>query len=113
MNISPVAVTSSRAFHVFQGVAVIVEHCLVGLQQRTLLVHDKDKLRKVIDKLPQFPLALPEFIFSLLAIINISACTVPADDLAGFIPEWLGANEEPAVGSVMPAKTRLDFVWFS
>src|SRR5215469_15963127 len=58
-------------------------------------------------------LAAPQLILCLLAVFDIRACTVPPDDLAGFIPEWLGANEKPAVSSVMPAKACLYLAWFS
>src|SRR5215813_665816 len=104
---------SSCALHFLKSAPVIVEHRLVCLKQGPLRVQDKDMLRKEIYELAKLPPILSELVFSLLAIINVGACTVPPDDLAGFIAKWLGANEKPAVGSVMPAKTSLYFACFS
>src|SRR5215472_8694128 len=111
MQISPERIVIATADYCFQSLAVIIEHRLVGLKQATLLVQHNDTLRKHVCQLPQLPLALPVSVFSLLAILNIGACAVPADDLAGFIPEWLSSDEKPPVNSVMTAKTSLDFIW--
>src|SRR5215831_6612604 len=113
MQIFPERIVSAAAPHFLQGLTVIIEHRLVCLKQTTLLIQYNDTLRKHICQLPQLPLALPQFVFSLLPIINIGACTVPADDRAGFIPERLSPDEEPAKSSIMAAKTCFDLARFS
>jgi hypothetical protein len=56
MNVSGEPLLSASTFHFFQGEALVVEHRLIRLKQRAILVQDNDLLRKEIYELPQFAL---------------------------------------------------------
>src|SRR5262245_39846675 len=66
-----------------------------------------------IDNGGKIALACPQSLFSLFAVLDICACTVPFDDLARFVAERLGTNEKPAINPIMATKTRLDLIWFT
>ena len=88
------------------GHAICVERCAIRRQ-------DHDDLANSIGKCAKLRLVLLELPLGPLSIVNICAGTVPPDDLAGFVAEWVCANQKPAIYSVMAAKTRLDLVRLS
>src|SRR5580700_3678447 len=55
------------------------------------------------------PFAAPQFMFCLLAVFNISGCSVPFDNLPGFVAQGAGTEEKPAILSVEAAEPRFDF----
>src|SRR4029077_7146765 len=68
-------------------------------------------LRKEIYELPQLPLFLSKFRFSLLAILYVRPGCIPTNDLAVSIQQGVVANQEPAVATVFSASTLLVFKW--
>jgi len=54
-----------------------------------------------------------QLLFRLLENFNVSACSIPSDDLAAFIAERLDTNQKPSIDRIPPAKTGLDLTWFS
>src|ERR1700745_2149886 len=111
MNISVDPLASSPAFHFFQGQALVVKHGLVDLKQGAILVEHKHMLRKEIYELPQLPLFLSKFRFSLLAILYVRPGCIPTNDWAVSIQQGVVANQEPAVATVFSASTLLVFKW--
>src|SRR5215475_1417210 len=99
--------------HIFLGEPSEIQHPLIDVERPSFRVQDRDCLRYRIDDLSELSFTRAECFLGLLSIIDVSACTVPPDDLAGFVAQWLCANQKPAIDSVTPAKTRLDLVRFS
>src|SRR5215469_3240955 len=52
-------------------------------------------------------------IFSLLPILDVSACSVPLNDRTGFVAEGLGTNQKPSIDPIITANTHLPFTRFS
>jgi hypothetical protein len=63
--------------------------------------------------LPKLAFVLTQFILSLLKGFDISAYSVPHDDLASFVAEWLEANQEPRKDPVVAPHARFDVTRFS
>ena len=59
------------ALHLFERVARVIEHRLVGVEQCAVLVQDDDVLGKEIDELPQLLLVLTELVLRLAPILDI------------------------------------------
>src|SRR5262245_32393425 len=109
----PIKSCALHVLHFVQRVADIVEHRLVDVKQLAVLVQDNEMLRETIYELPQLPLVLPEFIFGLLAVLNVGSRDIPADDLSDFVKEWVIADQEPAIRPVLPQNPLLIFEWNS
>src|SRR5262249_49795272 len=54
----------------------------------------------VIDDLAPGEFSGTQGFLSPLAILNVDTGSVPFKDVARFIPQWIGANQEPSIGSV-------------
>ena len=61
----------------------------------------------VVDDLPPGQFPRTQGFLSPLAILDIYTGSVPFDDVARFIPQWIGAKQEPSIGTVETANTRL------
>src|SRR5262249_32115312 len=85
------------ALRLFRGHPRVIEPHLI--EEVAVAVRTSSPCRRGnrIDNAGKITLACPHSLFSLFAIINISACAVPPHDLAGFVAERLGANEKPAI----------------
>ena len=99
--------------HIVRSKARIVEGSSVGVDRHSGGIQDDYRLRYCIRDLPKLAFVLTQFILSLLKGFDISAYSVPHDDLASFVAEWLEANEEPTKDAIMAAHTRFDVTWFS
>ena len=54
----------------------------------------------VVDDLPPGEFSRAQVLLSPLAILDVYAGSVPFEDVARFIPQWIGANQKPSIGTV-------------
>ena len=66
-------------------------------------------LRKEIYELPELPLVLPEFELGLFQVVNVGIRSIPVDNLARFVAQWLSPKQEPSIHSVESTQPSLDF----
>ena len=83
----------------FVGETEIVKSGLVSIEPSTLGIgpQDVDMLRGEVQNLPKFAFVLAEFLFCLLALVNIDAdCTLP-NDLSFVVTNRGRMHQEPVV----------------
>src|SRR5262249_6279673 len=61
------------------------------------------KPRNIVDDLPPGEFSRTQGFLSPLAILNVYTGSVKFEDVARFIPQRVGANEEPSIGTVETA----------
>src|SRR5947209_14571502 len=66
-------------------------------------------LRKEIYQLPELPLVLPEFELGLFQVVNVGIRSIPVDNVARFVAQWLSPKQEPSIHSVESTQPSLDF----
>ena len=66
-------------------------------------------LRKEIYELPELPLVLPEFELGLFQVVNVCIRSIPVDNVARFVAQWLSPKQEPSIHSVESTQPSLDF----
>src|SRR5713101_6825029 len=91
--------------HVFNREAGVIERCLVGVDRRARRVQDHDRLRYRVGNPAKFAFIVPQFLFGLLKLLNVSACSIPSDNFAGLVAQWLDPDKKPAKHTVVTAKT--------
>src|SRR5215471_5151938 len=62
----------------------------------------------VVDDLPPGELAGPQHFLSPLTVLDVYTGSVPFDDVARLIPQRIGANQEPSIGTVELANPRFN-----
>src|SRR6516165_12223020 len=60
----------------------------------------------VVDNLPPGEFARPQHFLSPLPILDVYTGSAPFEDVARLIPQWIGTNQEPSIGTVEPANPR-------
>src|SRR5262245_32241301 len=80
----------------------------VRVERSSVRVKDRYCLSDCINNLTELHFFLSKLLFSSLALFDVSARSVPANDLAGFVAQWLYPNEKPTKHSIMPSEPRLD-----
>src|SRR5271169_2073507 len=58
---------------------------------------------------PELPLVLPEFELGLFQVFNVSIRSIPVDNVARFVAQWLSPKQEPSIHSVDSTQPSLDF----
>src|SRR5579862_1999581 len=66
-------------------------------------------LRKEIDELSELALVLPEFELGLFQVLNVGIRSIPVDNLARFVMQWLSPKQVPSIHSVESTQPSLDF----
>src|SRR5215475_6212907 len=92
-NEGPVLQLLSCLAEILQGLAVKkldLAHC-------TRRSHEPGN---VVDDLPPGEFSLSNRILSSLAILNVYTGSVPFEDVARSIPQWIATNQEPSIYSV-------------
>src|SRR5262249_36981235 len=84
---------------IFQRLAVQKLH----LSHRAGRSHEP---RNAIADLTPREFARTQRFLSTLAILNVYTGSVPFEDVARFIPERIGANQEPSIGTIETANSR-------
>src|SRR5262249_30386097 len=68
--------------------------------RRPVRKNGKRHRRHRFDHVSKLFFALADGLFGLFAIFNVSTGSVPFEDVAGFIPQRSGANQEPSIRTV-------------
>ena len=76
-------------------------------------VQHHDRLGYRVRNPAQLSFIFTKFLFSLLQTFDVGTCSIPSNDPAPFIAQWLDANQKPTKDSVMAAKTRFNLAGFS
>src|SRR5215472_15752667 len=80
---------------------------LVDVQDRAISRQDRDRLANGIDHRTKIFLTFPQLLLGALAVVDIGARTVPADDLAVFVLQRVVLNQPPPILSVLHQKARV------
>jgi hypothetical protein len=99
--------------HIVSSKARIVESSLIRVDRYAAGVLDNYRLRYRVGNPPKFAFILPQSLLTLLEVFDVSAYSVPHNDLPGFVAEGFEANEEPTKDPIMAAHARFDFAWFA
>src|ERR1700757_159239 len=97
MDVSIDPLASPNASHFLERVSLVVEHGPVGLQERAVLVQNKDMLRKRVHELAQLTLVLPELVLGPFPILDVRARRIPARNASVVIDDWVVLNEKPSI----------------
>src|ERR1700687_4978294 len=97
-----------RSSHVFDGQAGVVEHGLVRVDRNTVRALDNNGLRYCIGNAAKLVLVLPQLLLRPLEILNIVIRSVPSDDIPSLVTQWLAAEKEPTIFSVVAPQTRFE-----
>src|SRR5260370_29262731 len=109
MNVPPDPLVDSRGFHLFRGEAQVVKQPLVVQKKDAVLIHYNNMLRKEIYELSQFALVLSKHGLGALEVIDVGIRSIPVDNVARFVAQWLSPKQEPSIHSVEPAQPSLNF----
>src|SRR5439155_7700775 len=93
--------------------AGVFQSRLVGIYRRACRVQHDDRLWNRICDAAKVAFIFAEFFLSLLQCFDVGACSIPSNELSGFVAEWLDAYEEPTKDSVVSAKSCFDLSCFS
>src|SRR5438093_4511558 len=102
-----------RSEHIFASAAGVIQGRLVGVYRRAGRVQNNDRLRYRIRDTAKLALIFAEFFLSLLQCLDVSARSIPSNDLSRFVAEWFHPNEEATKDSVVSAKSGFDLSCFS
>ena len=80
--------------------------CVNGFPIR---IQDDDGLRNRIRHASKLSLILTELSFSALQVLNVSIRSIPVDNVARFVAQWLSPKQEPSIHSVESTQPSLDF----
>src|SRR5882724_1180591 len=98
--------------HIFASAACVIQGRLVGVYRRAGRVQNNDRLRYRIRDAAKLAFIFAEFFLSLLQCFDVGACSIPSNELSGFVAEWFHPNEEPTKDSVVSAKSCFDLSCF-
>ena len=65
--------------------------------------HRRHESGNAIDDLPPGEFSRTQGFLAPLAILDVHVGSVPFEDVARFIPQWIGAKQEPSIGTVESA----------
>src|SRR4029077_21206097 len=80
--------------------------CVNGFPIR---IEDDDGLRNCIGHASKLFFISTELSFSALQVLNVSIRSVPVDNVARFVAQWLRPKQEPSIHSVESTQPSLDF----
>src|ERR1044071_1355982 len=69
--------------------------------------HRYHEAGNTIDDLLPGPFPGTQILLSPLAVLDVQIGAIPFDDLPRFVPQRAGAKQEPSIGAVEPAQSRL------
>jgi hypothetical protein len=75
----------ARADYLVGTQTCVIECRPVGVEWRAAWVQNNNRLRNCVGNPAKFAFIVPQFLFGLLKRFDVGACSIPTDDLAGFI----------------------------
>src|SRR6202521_709661 len=73
--------------------------------------HDLLKHEELIDLLSQREVLLPRSFLRLFAIVNVSACRIPADNLSWFVQKRVVLGQNPTILTIPAARASFVLEW--
>src|SRR5258708_715721 len=101
--------TKSRRYYVFSSKARIIERRLIGVHLRAGWILNDNCLRYRVCDPAKLAFFFAEFLFGLLKTLDVSTCSVPAQESASLITKRFDSYQEPPIRSVVATETRLHF----
>src|ERR1700720_1299383 len=99
-------IIASKLFHrqsgIFKRHSICIQCVPLGAQY-------DDGLGNGISHAPKLFLILTEFSFSALQVVNVSIRSIPVDNVARFVAQWLSPKQKPSIHSVESTQPSLDF----
>src|ERR1700726_1355053 len=102
-----------RRNHVFRSETRIVKRRLIGVERSTRGIQDNNCVRYRVRDATKLAFIFSQLRFRLLEGFDVGACSVPPNNLASLVPQWLHPHEKPAKHSVMATETRFHFARFT
>src|SRR5579863_831098 len=105
--------TKSRRYYVFSSEARIIERGLIGVHRRAGWILNDNCLRYRVCDPAKLAFFFAEFFFGLLKTLDVSTCSVPAQESASLIAKGFDSYQEPPVRSVVATESCLHFARLS
>src|ERR1700730_15317152 len=99
--------------HIVRGQTGVVERRLVSVDGGARRILDDNRLRYYVGDTTELAFIFSELCFCLLEGFDVGTCSVPPNNLATLVPQWLNPHEKPAKDSVMATETRFHFAGFT
>src|SRR5216683_445115 len=95
--------------HVVQRQSGVLKRHAICVNGFSIGIQDDDGLRNSIRHAPKFFFILAELSFGALKVIDVRIRSIPVDNVARFVAQWLSPKQEPSIHSVESAQPTLDF----
>ena len=77
--------TKARGNHIIGSQARVIERRLVGIEWLPGWSQNNYGLRYRVGNPAKFAFIVPQFLFGLLKLLDVSACSIPSDNFAGLV----------------------------
>ena len=77
--------TKSRADHIIGSQTRVIKCRLVGIERLPCWTQNNYGLRYRVGNPAKFAFIVPQFLFGLLKLLNVSACSIPSDNFARLV----------------------------
>src|SRR4029077_9088663 len=94
------AVRKILGLHVVQRESGVLKRHAICVNGFSIRIQDDDALRNSIGHAPKFFFILTELSFSALKVIDVGIRSIPVDNVARFVAQWLSPKLEPSIHSV-------------
>ena len=95
--------------HVIERQSGVLKRHAICVNGFPIRIQDEDGLRNRIGHASKLFLILTELNFSALKVLNVSIRSIPVDNVARFVAQWLSPKQKPAIHSVESTQPSLDF----
>src|SRR5258708_22574294 len=95
--------------HVVQRQSGVLKRHAICINGFPIRIQDDDGLRNSIGHAPKFFFILTELSFGALKVIDVRIRSIPVDNVARFVAQWLSPKQEPSIHSVESAHPSLYF----
>src|SRR5580704_10751544 len=88
------------ASHIVQRQSGVLQRHAICVNGFPIRIEDDDGLRNCIGHASKLFFISTELSFSALQVLNVSIRSVPVDNVARFVAQWLRPKQEPSIHSV-------------
>ena len=95
--------------HFVERQSGVLERHAICVNGFSIRIQDDYGLRNRIGHAPKFFFILTELSFGALEVIDVRIRSIPVDNVARFVTQWLSPKQEPSIHSVKSTQPTLDF----
>src|SRR5216684_4164015 len=94
--------------HVVQRQSGVLKRHAICVNGFPIRIQDDDGLRNSIGHASKLFLILTELSFSALQVLNVSIRSIPVENVARFVAQWLSPKQKPSIRSVESTQPAFD-----